>query len=62
MSSPSNYRKNEPVVIVGAGIFGLSTALELPRRGFSNITVLDRYQAPVLDGSSVDLTRIICVE
>ena len=62
MSSPSNYRKNEPVIIVGAGIFGLSTALELTRRGFSNITVLDRYQAPVPDGSSVDISRIIRVE
>ncbi|KAI9045549.1 NAD(P)/FAD-dependent oxidoreductase [Aspergillus affinis] len=62
MASPSNYRKNEPAVIVGAGIFDLSTALELTRRGFSNITVLGRYQAPVPDGSSVDISRIIRVK
>ncbi|KAM0545376.1 hypothetical protein ACHAPJ_011360 [Fusarium lateritium] len=62
MASPSNFRKHEPILIVGAGVFGLSTALELSKRGFSNITVLDRYNVPVPDGSSVDISRIIRVE
>ncbi|KAH8660145.1 FAD dependent oxidoreductase [Xylariales sp. PMI_506] len=51
--------KNDRLIIVGAGVFGLSTALELSRRGFSNVTVLDRYNPPVPDGSSVDISRII---
>ncbi|PYH81091.1 FAD dependent oxidoreductase [Aspergillus uvarum CBS 121591] len=51
--------KSAAIVIVGAGVFGLSTALELTRRGYTNITVLDRHLAPVPDGSSVDVSRII---
>ncbi|THX46032.1 fructosyl amino acid oxidase [Aureobasidium pullulans] len=50
--------KEESIVIVGAGVFGLSTALELSRRGYTDITVLDRHTPPVPDGSSVDISRI----
>ncbi|KAL1961580.1 hypothetical protein VTN77DRAFT_1432 [Rasamsonia byssochlamydoides] len=48
------------VVIVGAGIFGLATALAISRRHPScSITVVDRLTPPVEDGSSVDTTRVI---
>lgn len=47
------------ILIVGAGVFGLSTALELKSRGYRNVTVLDRYLPPVPDGSSVDISRVI---
>ncbi|EPX75226.1 L-pipecolate oxidase [Schizosaccharomyces octosporus yFS286] len=47
------------VLIVGAGVFGLSTALELTKRGGYKITILDRSLPPVVDGSSVDANRII---
>ena len=33
---------NDPIVILGAGVFGLSTALHLAQRGFKNVTVLDK--------------------
>ncbi|KAI5204439.1 fructosyl amino acid oxidase [Aureobasidium subglaciale] len=51
--------KDGSIVIVGAGVFGLSTALELKRRGYSDITILDRHLPPVPDGSSVDISRIV---
>lgn len=51
--------KTETILVVGAGVFGLSTALELKSRGYQNVTVLDRYLPPVPDGSSVDISRII---
>jgi sarcosine oxidase/L-pipecolate oxidase len=35
--------KNMPINIVGAGIFGLSTALHLARRGYKNVTVFDKH-------------------
>ncbi|KAJ5755688.1 L-pipecolate oxidase [Penicillium manginii] len=54
--------KNDSIIIVGAGVFGLSTALELKQRGYSNITVLDRYTPPAVDGSSVDISRIIRID
>lgn len=34
--------KQSPVVIVGAGVFGLSSAIHLAKRGFTDITVFDR--------------------
>lgn len=49
----------EDVLIVGAGVFGLSTALELKKRGYESVTVLDRYLPPVVDGSSVDISRVV---
>lgn len=62
MSRQGPRSKNEPIVIIGAGVFGLSTALELKTRGYSQVTILDRYLPPVPDGSSVDISRIIRVE
>lgn len=40
-------RKDDRIVIIGAGIFGLSTACELAREGYHNIVVLDRHLPPV---------------
>lgn len=54
--------KSDSIIIVGAGVFGLSTALELKQRGYTNITVLDRFTPPAVDGSSVDISRIIRID
>lgn len=51
--------KERKILIIGAGVFGLSTALELSRREYNNITILDRHVPPVPDGSSVDISRIV---
>ena len=46
------------IVIVGAGCFGLSTAYHLPKRGFTNVTVLDRAERlPARDTVSTDLKK-----
>lgn len=34
--------KPRQIIIVGAGIFGLSTAIHLARRGYTNIAVFDK--------------------
>lgn len=34
--------KSSAIVVVGAGVFGLSTALHLAQKGYTDITVLDR--------------------
>ncbi|KAI7281627.1 FAD dependent oxidoreductase [Hortaea werneckii] len=50
------------VIIVGSGVFGLSTAHALATRDeFKNtsITVLERVDFPAPDGSSIDSSRII---
>jgi glycine/D-amino acid oxidase-like deaminating enzyme len=35
------------IVIIGAGVFGLTTAKQLALEGHQNITVLDRHMPPV---------------
>jgi len=50
--------KNEGVLIVGAGCFGLSTAYHLLQRGFTDVTVLDRSEKlPAPDAASTDLNK-----
>ncbi|KAM3504477.1 hypothetical protein MY11210_008343 [Beauveria gryllotalpidicola] len=59
MSPKPPPAKADSIIIVGAGVFGLSTALELAQRGYTNVTVLDRFVPPAVDGSSVDISRVI---
>ncbi|CZR61022.1 related to fructosyl amino acid oxidase [Phialocephala subalpina] len=50
------------ILILGSGVFGLSTALALTQRpSFSHtkITLIDRSPFPSPDGSSIDTSRII---
>ncbi|TQV91200.1 sarcosine oxidase [Cordyceps javanica] len=59
--------KQDPIVIVGAGIFGLSTALHLASSGYSDVTVFDRHPVDKTrysylegcDGASADASKII---
>ncbi|KAL4940182.1 hypothetical protein BDV06DRAFT_224357 [Aspergillus oleicola] len=59
--------KRDPIIIVGAGIFGLSTALHLARRGYKDVTVFDKqpYDETLYsylkgcDAASADLNKII---
>lgn len=49
---------DQPIVIVGAGCFGLSTAYHLLKRGYVDVTVLDRsFDLPAPDAASNDLNR-----
>ena len=51
-------KPDSPVVIVGAGCFGLSTAYHLLKRGFTDVTVLDRAETlPAKDAASTDLNK-----
>ncbi|KAJ6113403.1 hypothetical protein N7523_006720 [Penicillium sp. IBT 18751x] len=49
------------ILIVGAGIFGISTAYHLAKRSShpETITVLDRCSAPSQDAASTDINKII---
>jgi sarcosine oxidase/L-pipecolate oxidase len=50
--------KSERIVIVGAGCFGLSTAYHLLKRGYVNVTVIDRAERiPADDAASSDLNK-----
>lgn len=54
------------IIIVGAGVFGLSTSLWLARNGYTNITVFDRCAVDEknynpsdgCDGASADINKV----
>ncbi|KIW17035.1 hypothetical protein PV08_04226 [Exophiala spinifera] len=58
--------QDSKIIIVGAGVFGLSTALWLSRAGYKNITVFDRCPLDTknynpsdgCDGASADINKI----
>lgn len=63
MSTRPGSSKDDAIIIIGAGVFGLSLAYELAgTRGYTNVTVVDRFLAPVPDGSSVDISRVVRTE
>lgn len=58
-----SLRLDAPVLIVGAGTFGLATAHQLASSGYSNITVLDRDDCvPSRYSAASDLNKIIRAE
>lgn len=54
--------RDSRILIVGAGTFGLSAAWHLARRGYSNITAIDRYESPSKDSAGYDLNKIFRTE
>ena len=57
----STYKMVETVLIVGCGVFGLSTALELARKGYK-VKAIDLYPIPSKWAASNDLNKIIRTE
>lgn len=55
---PMLDKSEQKIVIIGAGCFGLSTAYHLLKRGYSDVTVLDRAKTlPANDAASSDLNK-----
>ena len=62
----SSIESDSRIIVVGAGVFGLSTALWLARAGYRDITVIDMqdvsdsgYDPGNIDSASADLNKII---
>lgn len=54
------------VLVIGAGCFGISTAYHILKRGYQNVTVIDRSDVlPAPDAASTDYNKgsyeIYCV-
>jgi len=59
----SMVAKNSPVIIVGGGAWGLSTALHMTESGYTNITVYERAtQIPSPYSAAWDLNKIVRAE
>lgn len=56
-------KKDQSILVIGAGCFGLATAHHLATEGFSNITVLDKAEAvPSPFSAANDLNKVIRAE
>ena len=51
--------RQSTALIVGAGTWGASTALQLARRGYNSITVVDAYETPSLISAGNDINKIL---
>ena len=59
----SMTRKESPVLILGGGAWGLSTALHMLNAGYINITVIERAeQIPSRYSAAWDLNKIVRAE
>ncbi|KAF2139367.1 uncharacterized protein K452DRAFT_352615 [Aplosporella prunicola CBS 121167] len=50
------------ILIIGSGTFGASTAWHLAKRGYKNITCIDKNPFPSVDSAAYDLNKIIRTE
>ncbi|EFE31740.1 fructosyl amine: oxygen oxidoreductase [Trichophyton benhamiae CBS 112371] len=55
----SQLSKDSHIVIIGAGTWGISTALHLVRRGYTNIKVLDKYPLPSPISAGNDVNKFL---
>ncbi|KAI1785219.1 FAD dependent oxidoreductase [Ganoderma leucocontextum] len=56
----TSINNNSQIVIIGAGCFGLSTGYHLLKRGYKNVTILDRASdLPAPDAASTDMSKIV---
>lgn len=55
--------RNKPtersILIIGGGTWGCATALELGRRGYEKVTVLDSHSVPSAISAGNDLNKIM---
>lgn len=55
--------KTDPIIIVGGGAFGLSTALQLVQKGFTNVSVYEKDDhIPPRYSAANDLNKIVRAE
>lgn len=62
LRNPNIMNRSAPIVVVGAGTFGLSSAWHLVRGGYKNVTVLDRHPPPSVASAGYDLNKIFRTE
>ena len=59
----AQLNRTDPILILGAGTLGLSSALHLRQAGHTNITLLDSSDAiPSLASAGNDLNKIVRAE
>ncbi|KAJ5578531.1 uncharacterized protein N7459_007495 [Penicillium hispanicum] len=52
----------EPIIIIGGGTFGTTTAYHLAKKGYTNVVVLDRFPVPSVEAAGNDINKVIRTE
>ncbi|RDW93843.1 NAD(P)/FAD-dependent oxidoreductase [Aspergillus mulundensis] len=52
----------QPIIVIGGGTFGTSTAYHLSQKGYTNVTVLDRFPVPSFEAAGNDINKIVRTE
>jgi sarcosine oxidase/L-pipecolate oxidase len=55
----SQLKKDSSILIIGGGTWGCSTALQLARAGYINVTVLERSPIPSPTAAGNDVNKIM---
>lgn len=53
---------SESIIIIGGGTFGTSAAYHLAKKGYTNVTVLDRFPVPSVEAAGNDINKIVRTE
>ncbi|KAJ5948266.1 hypothetical protein N7466_001281, partial [Penicillium verhagenii] len=59
MTSP---HLSEPIIIIGGGTFGTSTAYHLAKKNYTNVIVLDRFAVPSKEAAGNDINKVVRTE
>jgi sarcosine oxidase/L-pipecolate oxidase len=51
--------KNDSILIIGRGTFGTLTAYHLATSGYTNATVVDRFEYPSTISAGNDLNKVV---
>lgn len=51
-------QQDQKILIIGTGTFGASTAYHLAKRGYTNITCIDKWPYPSLDSAGYDIVSL----
>ncbi|KAL3462387.1 FAD dependent oxidoreductase [Aspergillus heterothallicus] len=54
--------KSEPIIIIGGGTFGTTTAYHLAKEGYKDVTVLDRFPVPSFEAAGNDINKVVRTE
>ncbi|KAJ5616272.1 hypothetical protein N7537_001386 [Penicillium hordei] len=53
---------SEPIIIIGGGTFGTTTAYHLAKKGYTNVVVLDRFPVPSAEAAGNDINKVVRTE
>ncbi|CBF75201.1 FAD-dependent oxidoreductase [Aspergillus nidulans FGSC A4] len=52
----------QPIIVIGGGTFGTSTAYHLSIKGYTKVTVLDRFPIPSSEAAGNDINKVVRTE